>query len=236
MLKIENVSKFFGTKQALCDVSFQVKKGQIAALLGENGAGKSTLLRVLSGYFEPDCGAVLLNDVNLKDSRTEFLQNIGYVQEISALYGEMTVYDFLCFASKIRRLKPETAVAKIKETVDLLQLGEVLLQKNETLSKGFKKRTELAAVLLAEPEVLLLDEPTEGLDPNQKATIRQIIKKYAKQHIVIISTHTLEDVEALANVVLLLHKGQLQYAGELKAFKKNAKNDLLASFRKATAD
>ena len=236
MLKIENVSKSFGAKQALTEVSFKVKKGQVAALLGENGAGKSTLLRILSGFFEADSGEVWLDEVSINENRVDFLQKVGYVQEISALYGEMTVYDFLCFAAGIRQLEAETVAAKIKETVDLLQLKEVLMQKNETLSKGFKKRTELAAVLLAEPEVLLLDEPTEGLDPNQKATIRQIIKKYAKQHIVLISTHTLEDVEALANVVLLLHKGHLQYDGDLKTFKKNAKNDLLASFQRATAD
>jgi ABC-2 type transport system ATP-binding protein len=158
------------------------------------------------------------------------------VQEISALYGDMSVYDFLCFVANLRGLAPSEIMNVVKESVELLQLNSVLNQKNETLSKGFKKRVELAAVLLAKPEILLLDEPTEGLDPNQKAVIRQIIKKYAKQHIVIISTHTLEDVEALASKVLLLHKGRLQYDGDLKTFKKNAKNDLLASFQKATSE
>ncbi len=236
MLNIENIFKSFGKKQALDDVSFKVKKGEIAALLGENGAGKSTLLRILSGFFEPDSGKVMIGDTDLSVNRVKFLQNIGYVQEISALYGDMTVYDFLCFAANLRGLERNKIIDAIKESVDLLQLRDVLSQKNETLSKGFKKRVELAAVLLAKPEILLLDEPTEGLDPNQKAVIRQIIKKYAKQHIVIISTHTLEDVEALANRVLLLHKGRLQFDGDLKTFKKNAKNDLLASFQKATSE
>ena len=236
MLKIENISKSFGEKQALADISFKVKKGEIAALLGENGAGKSTLLRILSGFFEADDGKVAVDDTDLSVNRVKFLQNVGYVQEISALYGDMSVYDFLCFVANLRGLAPSEIMNVVKESVELLQLNSVLNQKNETLSKGFKKRVELAAVLLAKPEILLLDEPTEGLDPNQKAVIRQIIKKYAKQHIVIISTHTLEDVEALASKVLLLHKGRLQYDGDLKTFKKNAKNDLLASFQKATSE
>ena len=236
MLKTENISKSFGTHVALNDVSFTVKKGHIAALLGENGAGKSTLLRILSGYFEADNGGVSLDDIDLSSNRTEYLHNIGYVQEISALYGDMTVYDFLQYVANIRNLPRPDITNRIKEAVNMLQLHDVLLQKNETLSKGYKKRVELAAVLLAQPKVLLLDEPTEGLDPNQKAIIRQIIKQYAKQHIIIISTHTLEDVEALAGTVLLLHKGKLEYNGDLKAFKKNANNNLLASFQKATAE
>lgn len=236
MLKVENITKFFGKKQALNAVSFTVKKGEIAALLGENGAGKSTLLRILSGFFEADTGTVSLGDLQLNQNRVGFLQNIGYVQEISALYAEMKVYDFLHFVADIRRLKQDETVTAVKEAVELLQLREVIDQKNETLSKGFKKRVELAAVLLAKPEILLLDEPTEGLDPNQKAVIRQIIKNYSKQHIVIISTHTLEDVEALADKVVLLHKGCLQFDGELKMFKKAAKNDLLASFQKITSE
>lgn len=236
MLKIENICKSFGKKQALAEVSFKVKKGEIAALLGENGAGKSTLLRILSGFFEANSGKVVIDETDLSADRVKFLQNVGYVQEISALYGDMSVYDFLCFVANIRGLKHAKIAESVKESVKLLQLHDVLNQKNETLSKGFKKRVELAAVLLAQPQILLLDEPTEGLDPNQKAVIRQIIKKYAKQHIVIISTHTLEDVEALASKVLLLHKGRLQFDGDLKTFKKNTKNDLLASFQKATSE
>lgn len=236
MLKVKNIFKSFENKQILKDISFQVKSGKIVALLGENGAGKSTLLRILGGYFEADTGEVELDEVNLKNQRVSFLKNIGYVQEISALYNEMTVYDFLNFVAGIREVAPAETPERIRETVEMLQLKEVLTQRNETLSKGFKKRVELAAVLLSQPKVLLLDEPTEGLDPNQKATIRQIIKKYAKNHTIIISTHTLEDVEALASSVLLLHKGQLLFDCDLKTFKKSAGNDLLASFQKATSD
>lgn len=236
MLKVQKISKFFGEKQALKDVDFSVKKGQIAALLGENGAGKSTLLRILSGFIEPNTGTVDIDDVEVSKNRLEFLRQVGYVQEISALYGEMNVFEFLNFVADIRQVSASEKNTRIKEVVNLLELQDVIGQKNETLSKGFKKRVELAAVLLAKPLVLLLDEPTEGLDPNQKFSIRQTIKKYAKDHIIIISTHTLEDVEAVADRVLLLHKGELLADAKLSDFKKKAKNDLLESFRKATKD
>lgn len=235
MLEVKNISKSFAEKKALDEVSFKVKKGKIAALLGENGAGKSTLLRILSCFFEADCGEVFIDDIGINE-REKYLNSVGYVQEVSSLYGEMTAYDFLCFEANLRKLKPEDIQQRIREVVELLELKYVLGQKNETLSKGYKKRLELAAVLLAKPEVLLLDEPTEGLDPNQKTALRQIIKQYAQGHTVIISTHTLEDVEALASQVLLLHKGKLLADKTLKEFKKNADNDLLASFRQATKD
>ncbi len=234
MLEVKNICKSFGSKKALNNVGFTVKKGQIVALLGENGAGKSTLLRILSGFYAADCGEVILNGLNLDTNRLSVLQQIGYVQEISALYPEMKVYEFLCFVADIRQLPVETKISQIKTVIAVLELTDVLNQKNETLSKGYKKRVELAAMLISEPAVLLLDEPTEGLDPNQKHALRQIIRQYAKTHMVIISTHTLEDVEALASRVLLLHKGNLEADSELKTFKKTADNDLLKSFRKIT--
>ena len=234
MLEVKNISKSFGHKKVLDNISFAVKKGQIVALLGENGAGKSTLLRILSGFFAADAGKVVLNRLNINSERLPTLQQIGYVQEISALYPEMTVYEFLSFVADVRQLPADKKMPQIKAAVNALELTDVLSQKNETLSKGYKKRVELAAMLVAEPAVLLLDEPTEGLDPNQKYALRQIIKQYAKTHTVIISTHTLEDVEALASRVLLLHKGVLQADTDLKTFKKTADNDLLKSFRKIT--
>lgn len=236
MLKVENVSKFFSEKKVLDNVTFSLKSGTVIALLGENGAGKSTLLRIISGFFEPEEGRVVLDNTSLKENRLKFLQKVAYVQEISSLYGEMTVYEFLKFAAGVRGLREQEANLRIKEVVKLLDLQEVLLQTAETLSKGFKKRTELAAVLIGSPEVLLLDEPSEGLDPNQKNILRKIIKEYAKEHIVVISTHTLEDVEALGCDVLLLHKGKLKIAATLEEFKSAADNDLLASFRKVTID
>ncbi|MBP5352623.1 MAG: ABC transporter ATP-binding protein [Alphaproteobacteria bacterium] len=236
MLKIQNVSKSFGSKKVLDDVCFEVKKGQTAALLGENGAGKSTLLRIISGFLEADIGSVKIDNLDIPEQREQFLQRIGYVKEITSLYDEMMVVEFLRFVADVRLLPAALKDEKIKEVIRQMDLQEVLFQRCSTLSKGFRKRVELAATLLAEPEVLLLDEPTEGLDPNQKHALRQIIKNYAKKHTVMVSTHTLEDVEILADKVLLLHKGMLEADMPLKDFKQLTKKSLLDSFRKVTED
>ena len=232
MLKIEHISKYFDDKKVLDDINFEVKKGKIVALLGENGAGKSTLLRILSGYFNPNEGKVLLDGIELLEKRTEYLQNVGYVPEISALYDNMQVYDFLLLAAELHKIVSEKIKQKIAETAKVFALDGVLWQKCGTLSKGYKKRVELAAVLLCEPRLMILDEPTEGLDPTQKGIIREIIRKYAKNNSVIISTHTLEDAEAMADEVLVLHKGRLIADCSIKEFMKNNKN-ILSSFQKA---
>lgn len=234
MLTVKNLCKKFGSIKAVDDISFDLKKGEIAVLLGENGAGKSTLLRIISGYLEPDAGEVEINGVNLRQDRMSFLRQIGYVQEVSSLYTEMTVAEFLEFVANIREINSLDIAEKVKNVINILELNDVVVQNLETLSKGFKKRVELAAVLVAEPEVVLLDEPTEGLDPLQKETIRKIIKKYAKKHTILISTHALEDAEALNDRVLLMRKGKMLANESFSEFKKAAKNDLLASFKKIT--
>lgn len=234
MLTVKKVCKNFGLIKAVDDISFGLKKGEIAVLLGENGAGKSTLLRIISGYMEPDAGEVEINGVSLRQDRMSFLRQIGYVQEVSSLYAEMTAAEFLEFVANIRKINTQDIPEKVRKVIEALELSAVLGQTLETLSKGFKKRVELAAVLVAEPEVILLDEPTEGLDPLQKETIRKIIKKYAKKHTVLISTHALEDAESLNGRVLLMHKGKMVANESFSEFKKTAKNDLLASFKKIT--
>lgn len=234
MLTVKNLCKKFGSIKAVDEISFDLKKGEIAVLLGENGAGKSTLLRIISGYLEPDAGEVEINGVNLRQDRMSFLRQIGYVQEVSSLYAEMTVAEFLEFVANIREINSLDIAKKVKNVINILELNDVVVQNLETLSKGFKKRVELAAVLVAEPEVVLLDEPTEGLDPLQKETIRKIIKKYAKKHTILISTHALEDAEALNGRVLLMRKGKMLANESFSEFKKAAKNDLLASFKKIT--
>lgn len=234
MLTVKNLCKKFGSIKAVDEISFDLKKGEIAVLLGENGAGKSTLLRIISGYLEPDAGEVEINGVNLRQDRMFFLRQIGYVQEVSSLYTEMTVAEFLEFVANIREINSLDIAEKVKNVINILELNDVVVQNLETLSKGFKKRVELAAVLVAEPEVVLLDEPTEGLDPLQKETIRKIIKKYAKKHTILISTHALEDAEALNGRILLMRKGKMLANESFSEFKKAAKNDLLASFKKIT--
>lgn len=233
-LSVRHVSKNFNKIKALQDICFEIGSGQVVALLGENGAGKSTLLRLLAGFYEADSGKIILAGKDIRENRKEYLQMIGYVPEISALYSDMAVYDFLEFAAKIRQLPIDVQTERIAKIIADMDLKNVLGQKNGTLSKGYKKRVELAAALLAEPKLLLLDEPTEGLDPNQKQILRRIIKDYAKEHMVIISTHVLEDVEAMASQVLLIHQGKLLMHTHLQQFKNMAGQDLWQSFCSAT--
>lgn len=234
MLKIKNISKNFGEIQALIDINFSIKQGEIVALLGENGAGKSTLLRIISGYLEATQGEVWLDKLEISQDPLSISKKSGYVQEISSLYDELTVNEYLQFVANIRQIPKTEIDEKIKKVITLLDLKNVMTQQTNTLSKGFKKRTELAAALLSEPELLILDEPTEGLDPNQKDSIRKAIKQYSQKHTIIISTHTMEEVEAIASRVILLHKGKLQADMSLKDFKKISNNNLLNSFKKIT--
>jgi len=234
MLKVQNVSKKFGSIQALKDICFSLKKGEVVALLGENGAGKSTLLRIISGYLPADSGDITLDDISVASHPLEMRKKYGYVQEISSLYGELSVYEFLLFLADLRQVDKLTLNERVKDVVAKLELQQVLTQRIETLSKGFKKRVELAGALLDEPEMLILDEPTEGLDPNQKYSIRSIIKNYAKGHMVLLSTHTMEDVEAVASRVVLIHKGCLKTDKKINEFKKISEDSLLSSFRKIT--
>ena len=236
MLIINNICKSFGKIKAVDEVSLKFDKNETAVLLGENGAGKSTLFKIISGFSEPDSGEVLFENENIKNIRTKYLQNIGYVPEISALYAEMTTLEFLQFSADLKKMQEKRKTENINKMLNLLELQNVAFQPLGTLSKGFKKRAELAAAMLSEPKILLLDEPTEGLDPVQKESMRQIIKDYAKNNLVIISTHALEDVDALAQRVLLLHKGKMAADTKFSKFKKTAPESLLASFKKITGE
>lgn len=236
MLIIDNICKYFGKIKAVDAVSLKFDKNEAVVLLGENGAGKSTLFKIISGFSEPDSGELLFENENIKNCRMKYLQNIGYVPEISALYGEMTTLEFLEFSADLKRMSAEQKSEKIEKMLNLLELRNVAFQSLGTLSKGYKKRAELAAAMLSEPKILLLDEPTEGLDPVQKESMRQIIKNYAKNNLVIISTHALEDVDALAQRVLLMHKGKMVADTKFAKFKKTAPESLLASFKKITGE
>lgn len=236
MLIIDNICKYFGKIKAVDAVSLKFDKNEAVVLLGENGAGKSTLFKIVSGFSEPDSGELLFENENIKNGRMKYLQNIGYVPEISALYGEMTTLEFLEFSADLKRMSAEQKSEKIEKMLSLLELRNVAFQSLGTLSKGYKKRAELAAAMLSEPKILLLDEPMEGLDPVQKESMRQIIKNYAKNNLVIISTHALEDVDALAQRVLLMHKGKMVADTKFAKFKKTAPESLLASFKKITGE
>lgn len=228
MIEVRNLSKKFGDFTALDDVSFTADKGEIITLLGPNGAGKSTLMRCICGYYIPDGGSVQFNGKELKDNLPEVLQSVGYMPENTPLYSEMLVIEYLKFVAGVYKLTAEEFAKNLDEVVEKLDLRAVLKQKIATLSKGYTRRVGVAAVMLHKPEILILDEPTEGLDPNQKIVLRDYLKQYAKGALVLISTHLLEEAEALLSRVLLLNHGRLIEDMNVNELKKKAPNESLS--------
>lgn len=232
MLVVKEISKSFGAIKALENINFCLRKGEVAALLGPNGAGKTTLLRLLTGYYRPDRGNINICGFDVNQQRLDALKHLAYVPESGVLYPEMSVYEYLKFMAVIQGMSHQAFVDNLVSLVQQLDLGGVINQTNETLSKGFKRRVGIAAALLSRPGVLILDEPTEGLDPNQKFSVRSFIKEYGRKHIVIISTHIMEEVEAMSNRVLLLNRGKLirdTQPDELRRLSPD--NDIAEAFR-----
>lgn len=235
MLIVKNLSKSFGTVKALDKINFSVKKGEVVTLLGPNGAGKTTLLRLITGYYRPDTGEVFIGTDNVSKNRIQALSKISYVPESGALYQEMTVYEYLKYMAALRKMKHQSFVDNMVSLTKGFGLEKIINKKIETLSKGYKKRVGIAGALLNRPEILVLDEPTEGLDPNQKFSVREFIKNYGKNNIVIISTHIMEEVCAMANRVIMLNKGRLvkdTRPEELRLFASD--NNIETAFRKLT--
>ena len=232
MIITNNLSKSFGTIKAVNDISFSIKQGEIVALLGPNGSGKTTLMRCITGFLEKDEGSVNIFGEEISDNRIKALKYIGYVPENSALYTDMSVFEFLEFNADIWGIKGEAFKQQLQKTVKSLKLEEVINQKIETLSKGFKKRVGIAAGILHDPRILILDEPTEGLDPNQKLDLRNFIKDYSKKGIVILSTHIMEEVEAIASRILLINRGKLIKDCSPVELKQNG--DIFTSFHQLT--
>ena len=229
MIKIKDISKNFGKKIALNNVNVSFKKGEIIALIGENGAGKSTLMRIMCGYLPQTSGVVEIFGHNINTDRIKALSYIGYVPELSVLYNDMYVYDFLLWIAGIWNIEDKNEA--IITASQQMQIVDVLGEKIENLSKGYQKRVEIASAILHQPRFLILDEPTDGLDPNQKHDIRNFMKKYAKENIVLVSTHVLEDAD-IAKRVVMLSKGKIINDTSIKEFKKiSCKNNLSEAFR-----
>lgn len=209
MIEVTNLSKKFGDFTALDNINFKAKKGEIITLLGPNGAGKSTLMRCLCGFYVPDAGRVKIDGVNVDGKQAKVLTKLGYMPENTPLYLEMKVIEYLRFIADVYGLSATKFAQNLDEVVEKLDLKSVLEQKIATLSKGFTRRVGVAAVMLHKPHFLVLDEPTEGLDPNQKIVLRKYLTEYAKEAMVLISTHLLEEAEALSTRVLLLNHGKL---------------------------
>ncbi len=209
LLAIDGLSKHFGPIVAVDGISFRVGRGEMLGFLGPNGAGKSTTMRMITGYLPPSDGRITVCGIDLDKDPIEVRRRIGYLPEGAPAYGDMTPRSLLEFVASIRGIGGDERRRRIDAVVERLQLEDVLLQPIETLSKGFKRRVGLAVALLHDPEVLILDEPTDGLDPNQKHQVRRLLSELAADKAIIISTHILEEVEAICTRAIIIAKGRL---------------------------
>jgi len=209
MLKVSNLSKKLGDKEILKDISFTLPSRGIIALLGPNGSGKTTLMRLLTGFYEPDSGSISVFSHSLDSERSLALAQVAYVPESGGLYPEMSVYDYLKFMSEVKHVSSPDFVNRLNNLISKLELNSVINHKCEHLSKGFARRVAIAGALISAPKFLILDEPGEGLDVRQKVNLRAFLKECSRSCAILISTHIMEDVEALAERILLILDGQL---------------------------
>lgn len=209
MIEVTHLTKRFSQQVAVDDLSFCIEAGEVVGFLGPNGAGKSTTMKMLTGFLQPCEGRVSICGFDVSKQRLQAQQQIGYLPEGAPCYGDMSVVGFLTFIAEVRGYRGQALRERVIRVVDLLELQGVLEQSIDTLSKGFKRRVGLAQAVLHDPKVLILDEPTDGLDPNQKHQVRTLIKNLAVDRIVIISTHILEEVSALCTRVMVINHGCL---------------------------
>ncbi len=222
MIEIRNLSKRFGPLHAVEDLSFHVAKGEVLGFLGPNGAGKSTTMKMLTGFLEPSAGSASVCGHDVQKDPLAAKRNIGYLPEGAPLYGDMTPRGFLNFVAEIRGLSGAQRKARIDEVVDRVHIGGVMGQRIETLSKGFKRRVGLAQAILHDPPVLILDEPTDGLDPNQKHDVRALILEMAQDKCIVLSTHILEEVPAVCTRAIVIAKGKLRFDGTPEDMRRKA--------------
>ena len=233
ILEVKKLSKCFNKIQAVCSVSFQAQKGEIIALLGPNGAGKSTLMNMIAGYLHPSSGEIYINNKNIISNPIFAKENTGFLPEGAPLYSDMNVKKFLYYIADLKGASHSLA----DNAIQLSNLEKVTKQKIETLSKGYQRRVGFAQSIISSPSLLLLDEPTDGLDPNQKDHIRALIKKMGQDKCIIISTHLLEEAETVANRIIILAQGKIKADGSLTEILNQTKcENIHDAFKKLTLE
>ncbi|MFK7768446.1 MAG: ABC transporter ATP-binding protein [Mariniblastus sp.] len=215
MIEADRLSKSYGIFAATRDISFKVYSGEVVAFLGPNGAGKSTTMKILTGYLSPTAGVARIAGFDMNSQRLEGSKKLGYLPETGPLYPEMTPYSLLDFFAEARGMNKKTKRERIEKAVDLCALGSVIYKPINKLSKGYRQRVGMAQALIHEPEVLILDEPTSGLDPNQIRGVRQTMKRLGEEKTILLSTHILQEVEAMADRVIMINEGRKVYDGKL---------------------
>ncbi|MCP4179785.1 MAG: ATP-binding cassette domain-containing protein [bacterium] len=222
MIHVKNLTKKFSSFTAVDNISFKIKPGEVVGFLGPNGAGKSTTMRMITGYYAPTAGNINLGNINVIKHPIEAKKHIGYLPENSPAYKDMIPIDFLKFSASLRGIKRSERKDAIDRVVSICNLESVLYQQIETLSKGFLQRVCLAQAIIHDPPYLILDEPTDGLDPNQKQGIRKLIKEMGENKTILISTHILEEVNACCSRVIVISKGKIVADGTEEHLKKKS--------------
>jgi ABC-2 type transport system ATP-binding protein len=209
MIEVTHLTRRFDTILAVDDIKFSIREGEIVGFLGPNGAGKTTTLRMLVGYLQPSAGNIRIMDADINSDPIGIARQIGYLPEQSPLYDDMTVYDYLKFIAEIRHLEKQVFETRLDFVIEKCGLREVIGQQIGTLSKGYKQRTGLAQAILHDPQVLIFDEPTSGLDPNQILEIRDLIRELGKAKTVILSSHIMQEVQAVCDRIIIINKGKI---------------------------
>lgn len=233
MIKVEKLVKVFGAKRAVNDISFNVERGEVLGFLGPNGAGKSTTMRILTGFLPPTSGRVTVGGFDVAENPVAAKRLIGYLPESAPAYTDMTVYGFLNFIAEIRGLRGDDKKKAVHRALEMCFLESVVHQSIETLSKGFRHRTCFAQSILHDPEILVLDEPTDGLDPNQKHEVRTIIRRMGEKKAIIFSTHILEEVDAVCSRAIIIDRGQIVANGTPSELRQKSANAGVVSLRVA---
>jgi ABC-2 type transport system ATP-binding protein len=236
MIEVESLSKHFGRKVAVDNLSFSVAKGEVLGFLGPNGAGKSTTMRMVTGFLPPSSGDARVCGISILDNPAEAKRKIGYLPESAPLYHDMTVTSFLRFCAEIRGLDGSARRDAVEKAIETCFLQQVARQSIGTLSKGYRHRTCLAQAVLHDPEVLILDEPTDGLDPNQKHEVRQLIRRLGKDKAILFSTHILEEVDAACTRAVIVDRGRIVADGTPQELRAQSGTDSLHDlFRTVTS-
>jgi len=224
-IKVENVSKYYGSQAALKGVSFEVRKGEVVGFLGPNGAGKSTMMKIITSYIPPDEGKVNVSGFDVLEKPIEVRKRVGYLPESNPLYHEMYIREYLSFVGGMYGLKDKKR--RVEEMIEAVGLTPESHKKIGELSKGYKQRVGLAQAMLHDPEVLILDEPTSGLDPNQLEDIRTLIKRIGKEKSVLLSTHIMQEVEAICDRVIIIKKGEIVADDQMAHLKEEAEAEVI---------
>src|SRR6185312_12460108 len=209
MIEVQNLNKSYGGIRAIESLNFKIKKGEVVGFLGPNGAGKSTTMKILTGFMAPTSGSAVINGFDVFESPIEVKKCIGYLPEVPPVYTEMKVRDYLRYVAKLKGVEKNKIESAISQAVEKTQLGSVEKRLIQNLSKGFRQRVGIAQALVSDPEVLILDEPTVGLDPKQVSEIRDLIQQLRGHHTIILSTHILPEVEATCERIIIINKGKI---------------------------